>query len=250
MLVVTTPTGQIGRHVLAQLVAAGEPVRAVARDRTRIEPESLAKAEVVEGSIDDPATLGKALDGAEAVFWCIPPNPRLSDVREYYLGFSRPFAAALAGSSIRRVVFVSSGGRGRANNAGPISATFAVEELLEGTGVHLRALRCGSFMENMLHQVEPIKHQGMFFYPIAGDFQMPVCAARDIAGTAVRLLLDRSWTGQGGVAVQGDARRTRPERGFRSRSGRHVPGDRRGDSRRRSEDARIDDSDYVRGMVR
>ena len=75
MLVVTTPTGQIGRHVLAQLVAAGEPVRAVARDRTRIEPGALAKAEVVEGSIDDPATLGKALDGAEAVFWCIPPAP-------------------------------------------------------------------------------------------------------------------------------------------------------------------------------
>jgi uncharacterized protein YbjT (DUF2867 family) len=108
----TTPTGRIGRHVLAQLVAAGEPVRAVARDRTRIEPGLLATAEVVEGSIDDAPTLGKALDGAEAVFRCIPESSRMADVREYYLGFARPFAAALAGSSIRRVVFVSERKRG------------------------------------------------------------------------------------------------------------------------------------------
>ena len=173
MLVVTTPTGQIGRHVLARLVAAGEPVRAVARDRTRIDPELLARAEVVEGSIDDPATIGKALDEAEAVFWCIPPDTQVSDVMEYFLGFSRPFAAALAGSSVRRVVFVSSGGRGRAKDAGPISASFAVEELLEGTGVHLRALRCGSFMENMLHQVEPLRRRGMFSIRSMGTSPYP-----------------------------------------------------------------------------
>jgi uncharacterized protein YbjT (DUF2867 family) len=45
MLVVTTPTGQIGRHVLARLVAAGEPVRAVARDRSQIEPGLSAEVE-------------------------------------------------------------------------------------------------------------------------------------------------------------------------------------------------------------
>lgn len=205
MLVVTTPTGRIGRHVLAQLVAAGEPVRAVARDRTRIEPGLLAKAEVVEGSNDDPATLGKALDGAEAVFWCIPENSRVADVREYYFGFSRPFAAALAGSSVRRVVFVSSGGRGRGQNAGPIGVAHEVEELLEGSGVHLRALRCGMFMENMLHQVEPLRRQGMFFYPIAGDVTVPFCATRDIAARAADLLRDRAWTGQAGTGVHGPA---------------------------------------------
>ena len=205
MIVVTTPTGRIGRHVLAQLVTAGEPVRAVARDRTRIEPGLLAKADVVEGSIDDAAIVDKALNGAEAVFWCIPESSRMADVREYYLGFARPFVAALTSSKIRRVVFVSSGGRGRAKNAGPISAVFTVEGLLEATGVHLRALRCGSFMENMLHQVEPLRRQGMFFYPIDGNMAIPTCAARDIGARAVRLLGDRSWTGQAGTGVHGPA---------------------------------------------
>ncbi len=205
MLVVTTPTGRIGRHVLARLVAAGEPVRAVARDRARIDPGPASRVEVVEGSIDDAATIGKALEGAEAVFWCIPESFRPADFREYYLGFSRPFADALAGSSVRRVVFVSSGGRGRSKGAGPIAAAHEVEELLEGTGVHLRALRCGMFMENMLHQVEPLRHQGMFFYPMNGDVAVPFCAARDIGARAADLLRDRSWTGQAGSAVHGPA---------------------------------------------
>ncbi len=205
MIVVTTPTGQIGRHVLAQLVAAGEPVRAVARDRTRIAPELLAKVEVVEGSHEDPATIGKALDGAEAVFWCVPPDFGVANVRDYYLDFTRPFAAALAGSAVRRVVFVSSGGRGWPRDAGVTSDAHAVEELLEATGVPLRALRCGSFMENMFYQVEPLRHQGMFFYPIDGDIVTRVCATRDIATRAADLLRDRSWTGETGADVHGPA---------------------------------------------
>ena len=205
MLVVTTPTGQIGRQVLDRLVAAREPVRAVARDRSRIEPGLAEKVEVVEGSLDDPAILGRALDGAEAVYYCIPPDPRASNVLGSYFGFARPFAAALAGSSVGRVVFVSSGGRGLAKHAGPISAIHEVEELFEATGVHLRSLRCGSFMENMFYQREPLRHQGLFFNPIDGDFAIPTCATRDVAETATRLLLDRSWTGQGGVGVHGPA---------------------------------------------
>ena len=205
MLVVTTPTGQIGRNVLKQLVEAGELVRVIARDRSRIEPGLSGPVEVIEGSHGDPDTIAQALDGAEAVFWCVPPDFQAVDVREYYLDFTRPLAALLAGSSVRRVVFVSSGGRGRSANAGVIAIAHEVEELLEATGVHLRPLRCGSFMENMLQQVEPLRRQGMFFYPIDGDIAIPVCATRDIAARAVELLRDRSWTGQVGTAVHGPA---------------------------------------------
>ena len=58
-------------------------------------------------------------------------------------------------------------------------------------------------MENLLWQVEPIKHRGVFFYPLGGDVKMPTCAACDIASSACKLLLDRTWTGQGGLAVHG-----------------------------------------------
>ncbi|QEH34988.1 NAD(P)H azoreductase [Aquisphaera giovannonii] len=207
MIVVTTPTGQIGRRVLAGLAAAGEPVRAVARDRGRLEAgHPPGGIEVVEGSHGEPAIARKALDGAEAVFWCVPPDLSAPDAREHYLRYGRALADALAapGSTVRRVVLVSSGGRGRAK-VGAIAAVHAVEELLERTGVHLRSLRAGAFMENMLHQLEPLRHQGAFYYPIDGDFAVPVCATRDIGDIAVGLLRDRSWTGQAGPAVHGPA---------------------------------------------
>src|SRR5262245_3558290 len=58
-------------------------------------------------------------------------------------------------------------------------------------------------MENLLWQVEPIRRQGVFSYPLGGDVRKPTCAALDIAAVAVHLLRDRSWTGQGGVGVHG-----------------------------------------------
>jgi len=54
-----------------------------------------------------------------------------------------------------------------------------------------------------LRQVQPIKHQGVFFGLDRPDMKIPIVATRDIAASAARLLLDESWTGQGGLGVLG-----------------------------------------------
>ncbi len=202
MLVVTTPTGQIGSKVLAGLVAAGVRVRAIARDPARV--EAAGPIEVIEGTHADSSVVARALEGAEAAFWCVPPDETMSaPARGYYLRFCRPLIEALPGSSVRQLVLVSIGGRGGPKASGPIGAALEVEEMLESTGVHLRALRCGYFMENLLSQVEMLRDRGNFAHPMRGDIAVPVCATRDIAARAVELLLDRSWTGQMGVGVHG-----------------------------------------------
>jgi uncharacterized protein YbjT (DUF2867 family) len=58
-------------------------------------------------------------------------------------------------------------------------------------------------MDNVLRQVAPIKNQGVFFGINSPDRKSPTCATRDIAAAASRLLLDRSWSGNGHVAVLG-----------------------------------------------
>jgi nucleoside-diphosphate-sugar epimerase len=90
--------------------------------------EAQGRIEVVQGSIDDPAVLARALTGADTLFWCVPQGNQQTDVLEYYLAFTRPLAKALKDQRVERVVAVSSGGRGRAKNAGPISALHAMEE--------------------------------------------------------------------------------------------------------------------------
>jgi uncharacterized protein YbjT (DUF2867 family) len=104
---------------------------------------------------------------------------------------------------VKRVVGVSALGRGVARNAGLVSASLAMDDLIASTGVSYRSLAMPSFMDNLLRQVEPIKTQGMFFLPISADRKLPTCATRDIAAVAASLLLDPSWTGQDSVAVLG-----------------------------------------------
>jgi len=78
-----------------------------------------------------------------------------------------------------------------------------MDDLIASTGVSYRALTMPSFMDNILRFAEPIRNDGVFFAPIAGDRKLPSCATRDIAATAARLLLDDSWGGAGHVAVLG-----------------------------------------------
>lgn len=88
-------------------------------------------------------------------------------------------------------------------NAGFVSASLAMEDLIASTGVSLRVLTMPSFMDNLLNQIGSIKSQGMFFSPISGDRKLPACATHDIATVAARLLLDHSWSGQDIVPVLG-----------------------------------------------
>ncbi|MGH2928994.1 MAG: NmrA family transcriptional regulator, partial [Solirubrobacteraceae bacterium] len=78
-----------------------------------------------------------------------------------------------------------------------------MDDLIAGNGVAYRALANPSFMDNLLRQVRSIRDQGVFTDTVAADRKAPAAATRDIAATAVRLLLDRSWTGAGSVPVLG-----------------------------------------------
>jgi len=203
MIVVTTPTGHIGSQVVQELLGANAAVRVIARDPARIAPAVREKAEVVQGSSDDEGVLMSALEGAESFFLVVPPSFRMTDVMEHYLRFTRSACRAIQKQGVKRVVTVSGLGRGVDVKAGPVTASFAKDEEIERTGVDCRALWCPGFMENMLRQVEPLRREGVFFATSRGDLKSPQVATRDIAASAARLLLDRSWAGRGGVAVLG-----------------------------------------------
>lgn len=203
MIVVTTPTGAIGRQVLENLLPSGRPIRVIARDSSRLPPQVRERVEVVEGSHGDASIVERAFAGADAVFWLVPPNPRSNSVEAAYVDFSRPACAAFRSQGVKRVVGVSAVGRGVMENTGPSSASWAMDDLIADTGVGYRALTMPSMMDNLLWQVDPIKTQGMFFSAIDGDLKAPTCAKRDIAAVAAGLLLDASWTGRDHVAVLG-----------------------------------------------
>ena len=205
MIVLTTPTGNIGRQLLNLLLERGAPVRVVVRDASKLPADMRGRIEVVEGSHGDAAVIERALAGADRLFWLPPADFQAPDMYAYYLDFARPAAEAVRRLGVERVVGISALGRGTrwSERAGFVTASLRIDDLFMGTGVNYRSLAMPSFMDNLLRQVGPIKNQGMFFGPIDADRKAPTCATRDIAAVAARWLLDDTWTGQETVPVLG-----------------------------------------------
>ena len=205
MIVVTAPTSNIGSRVLAHLLESDDLVRVIVRDPTRLAPTTLARVEIFQGSHSDRGVLDRAFDGADTVFWLVPPNPRAESVIAAYVDFTRPAAELFRAKGVQRVVGVTALGRDtpQASHAGLVTGSLAMDDLISESGVAYRAVTNPSFMDNLLRQAQPIKTQGVFFGPIAGDRRMPICAVRDIAAVTTRWLRDPSWSGVDRVAVHG-----------------------------------------------
>ncbi len=203
MIVITTPTGNIGHHVVQNLLDVGEKVRVVARDRGKLPLAVRDRVEVIEGSHGDAAVVGRAFDGVEAVFWVAPPNPS-ETLDATYVDFARPAAEAIRRFGVARVVVVTALGRGTEwqDKAGLVTASIRMIDLLNETGAAVRGLAMPGFMENALQQVDAMR-KGQMFGPLDPDKKVPHTATRDMGAAAARLLRDRSWTGQEDVPLVG-----------------------------------------------
>ncbi|MFE9845437.1 NAD(P)H-binding protein [Streptomyces goshikiensis] len=208
MIVITAPTGNVGRSLLSRLLksapAAGEELRVIVRDPARLPEAARGRVEVITGSHGDAWVLDRAFEGADAVFWLVPPDASLPP-EDAFSGFTRPAVKALASHGVGHVVGVSALGRGTplANHAGLVSASLAMDDLIAGSGVAYRALANPSFFENLLEDADSIRDKGVFTDVVDADRKAPLVAVADIAAIAAGLLLDRSWTGVDDVPVLG-----------------------------------------------
>ena len=204
MIVVTAPTGNIGHHVVQRLLDGSEPLRVVARDPSKLPVAVRERAQVVKGSHGDAAVIDRALEGADALFWLVPPDASLT-LDEAYPDFTRPAAEAIRRRGVGHVVSVTALGRGTPwqDKAGLVTASIRMDDILMQTGAAFRGLAMPSFMENALQQVPSIKGQGTMMGPLDADLKAPTTATRDMGAAAARLLADRSWSGQEEVPVLG-----------------------------------------------
>jgi uncharacterized protein YbjT (DUF2867 family) len=202
MIVITTPTGDIGAQVLDRILDSGQAARVIARDPARLPARVRARAEVVPGSHGDAGTITKALAGADRLFWLVPPPPFSypGSAEQYYLDFTRPACEAIRGQGVA-VVGITTLGHGYQGKAGMLSAALAMDKLIEGTGAAYRALALPFFMENLLRQAQAIREQGTFSMANSAGRPLPAVATRDAATVAAALLLDPSWNGQASVPV-------------------------------------------------
>lgn len=208
MIVITSPTGQIGRQLLDRLLetpTCSEELRVIARDPGNLPEAIRARVDIVAGSHGDADVVDRAFAGADAVFWLVPPDLYAPSLDDVFTGFTHAAAKAFTTHGVGHVVGVSSLGRGTplAGRAGHVTASLALDDLIASTGVAYRALANPSFMDNLLWQAVSIRDDGVFTGAEAADRPTRMVATRDIAAAAAHLLLDRSWTGTGEVPVLG-----------------------------------------------
>ena len=203
MIVVTTPTGNIGRHVVRRLLDAGETLRLIARDAAKLPQEVRDRVEVIEGSHGDDSVVDQAFRRADAVFWLCPPTPSATPAGAT-VEFARPGAAAIRRHAVPHVVAVTTLGRDTPwqERAGNATGSIHMVDMLRMTGAAVRGLALPAFMDNALRQADAIR-QGKMLGPIAPNKKLPHTAAHDIGAAAATLLIDRSWLGQEDVPVLG-----------------------------------------------
>src|SRR5579859_1245116 len=201
-IVINTPTSNIGRALASRLLDAGENITILSRDKKKVDELYRRGAHVIEGSFEEPALLGEALKGAEALFWLTPP-PARPDYYIWAVKNAKQSAAAAKKADVRRAVVVSSAGAHTGPGTGAVGPARAIENEFEAALPSVVSLRPGIFMENFLLSAELIAKAGQIFTPLPAGKRWPLVATADIAAKAACWLLDRSWTGHHRIGVHG-----------------------------------------------
>jgi uncharacterized protein YbjT (DUF2867 family) len=168
-ILVTGATGNVGGHVVAELVAAGEPVRAVTRSPSRV-PDGVP---VASGGILDVPHL---LDDVDRVFLVWPFTNAEG---------ASPVISALA-ARVSHVVYLSA--RGVSDDSPLFHAR--IEKLLRDSGVDWTFLRAGGFATNTLEWADQVR-AGVVRW-VYGDAGRSLIHERDIADVAVTVLTSPS----------------------------------------------------------
>ncbi len=195
-IVICGATGNVGSRIATALLAAGEPVRAVARNRGRLAALTAKGAEARPGDIEDTSFLVRAFTSARSAFVMIPPKPDAADVREYQNRVGDALVAAVSTARVPHVVVLSSAGAHLSEGTGPILGLHDLEAKLERLrDTAVRILRPAYFMENHLLSIPLIHSRGINGTPIRADAPRPMIGTCDIADAAAGLLRDTAFAG-------------------------------------------------------
>jgi uncharacterized protein YbjT (DUF2867 family) len=173
---VTGATGNTGRHVVAELLRRGEPVRALTRDPAAAVAAGRLPAdgvEVVTGTHTAPTTLDGALAGVDRLHITVTAG----------LAEAGPALVRRAvDAGVRRITVVWGGW------VGP------VEQAVADSGVEWTRLEPQEFMSNALTWTESIRAEGVVREPY--DAPSAVIHEADIGAVAATALLDDGHAGR------------------------------------------------------
>ncbi len=190
MYVITGATGNTGSRIATILLHRSKKVRAVARNKNKLNALTHLGAEIAPGSVEDQKFLSEAFQGASAVYTLIPPDVQAKSVIAFMNKAGETITEALKQANVRNVVFLSSIGAHLSSGTGPIVGLHNQEQRLNQLDANVLHLRPTFFMENFLSNIPMIREMNILGSPAHPDLAMPMIATKDI-GTYAADRLDR-----------------------------------------------------------
>ena len=142
-------SGFVGGHLTRALLAAGYPVRCLARNPAKVADLASAGCEIVPGDIADPAAVQRAVAGVAAVYLAIhtlSPQPG-SGAGQGFMAIEKTgvqnVIAACQASGTPRVVYVTSLGISPDERSAWLRERWQIEQLLLGSGLAATVIRPG-----------------------------------------------------------------------------------------------------------
>jgi uncharacterized protein YbjT (DUF2867 family) len=174
IILVTGATGQQGGATARHLLAKGWPVRALSRypDQPAAQALRLAGAEVVQGDIDNRASLEAATHGVYGVSSVQPHSD--DEARQ-----GKCVADVARDAGIQHFVYTSVG---RAEDLSRVHVNvgkWEIEQYIQGLGLPATILRPAGFMDSLAHPLYGVTGDTLAI-PIKPDAAYPLIAVSDI----------------------------------------------------------------------
>lgn len=187
-ILVTGATGRQGGAVVAQLYAKNFPVRALTRNPDKPQARHLVGhgTEAVRADLNDPDSLGRAVDGVYGVFSVQTPAEHGSAV-EVRQGINLADAAKRA--RVSHFVYSSVASADQNTGIPHFDSKARIEDHIRGTGLRFTIFRPVFFMENLLGMRERIE-QGVLALPLKPETRLQMIAVDDI-GAFVAMAFER-----------------------------------------------------------
>jgi uncharacterized protein YbjT (DUF2867 family) len=205
MYAISGITGKVGGEVARHLLANGQSVRAVLRDRAKAADWAAKGCDIAIADMADAEQLAAAFSGTEGVFILPPsdfdPEPGYPEAKRVIDQVTR----ALTTARPQRVVCLSTIGAD-APHDNLLTQRTLMERSLNSIDLPVTFLRPGWFMENALWDVGSARDEGVvrsFLQP--ADKAFPMVATQDVGRIAAELL-QQPWSGTRVVELEGPVR--------------------------------------------
>lgn len=187
IILVTGATGKQGGAVARHLLEDGWTIRVLTRSPDKPEAKALEKsgAQIVQGDLDNPASLEQAVNGVYGVFSVQQFWKKGVDV-EVKEGMALADAAKKAG--VAHFVYSSVGGAERKTGIPFFESKAQIENYIKKLNLKWSIVRPVSFMENFLTpEVLDSIYNGTFPLPLETEMSMQLLAVDDIGAFVTQI---------------------------------------------------------------